>query len=114
LEIAQKVTQGAAPGSETVLDAITLETLSANMPSHTLSKDALLNIKFIDLMVNLGLLVSKGEARRLIRNGGVYLNNARVDDENGAVTEDHLIEGRLILLAVGKKKKVLIRVEEKS
>lgn len=110
LKTALRVTEGAAPGSTTTLDAQTLETLSGDMPSHTLSKNEILNEKLIDLMVKVGLQSSKGEARKLIRNGGVYVNNLQVQDENYALSQDQLIDGRLILLAVGKKNKLLIRV----
>lgn len=39
------------------------------------------------------------------------LNNAKVDDELAVVTEDDLIEGRLLLIAAGKKNKMVVRVE---
>lgn len=111
LSIAKKVTEGAAPGAKTVLDAEMLETLTKDMTSHTLAKMDVHNVKLLDLIVKIGMQPSKSEARRLIRNGGVYLNNIQIQDENYALTQENLIDGRLILLAVGKKNKVLIRVE---
>jgi tyrosyl-tRNA synthetase len=41
----------------------------------------------------------------------VYVNNAKVADENAAVGEADATDGRLILLACGKKNKVLVRLE---
>lgn len=111
LDTALKVTQGAAPGSETVLDATILESLAKDMPSHSLKTGEVVNSKLIDLIVLVGLQASKGEARRLIKNGGVYINNKKIEDENAALTSEHLIDGRMLLLAVGKKNKVLIRLE---
>lgn len=110
LQTAQKVTQGAAPGANTVLDAQTLEALGKDMPSYTLPKTDLTDCKVIDLIVKVGMQSSKGEARKLIRNGGVYINNQQIQDENCQVSQDHLIDGRLILLAIGKKNKLLIRI----
>lgn len=110
---ALRVTEGAAPGAKTTLDAQLLESLATGMPSHDLAPIDVVNTKLIDLMVKVGLQTSKSEARRLIRNGGVYLNNEQVLDENYSIAENHLIEGRLLLLAVGKKNKVLIRCGEK-
>ena len=113
LEAALRVTEGAAPGAKTKLDAALLESLAADMPSHSLKSEELVGQKVVDVICKLGLQPSKGEARRLIRNGGVSINNAKIEDENLAILLDHLIDGRLILLAVGKKNKVLLRLEHK-
>ena len=48
---------------------------------------------------------------RLIKGGGVYLNNIKVSDEAAQVTTDDLIDGEIFLLAAGKKNKMLIKVE---
>lgn len=114
VKTALKVTEGAAPGSKTVLDAQVLENLAAGMPSHTLALAEVVDTKLIDLMVRAGLQASKGDARKLVRNGGVYLNNEQILDENLTVDRQHLISGRLLLIAVGKKNKVLIRIQDAS
>jgi len=110
LNKAIKVTESISPGSETRLDAEMLEGLAADMPSIELPIAQILNVKLIDLMVETRLQSSKGDARKLIRNGGVYLNNQRIDDENTILTSENLISNRLILLSAGKKNKLLIRV----
>lgn len=110
LQTALRVTAGASPGAATTLDAQVLEELANDMPSHTLAKEDIINVKLVDLITKVGLQPSKGEARRLIKNGGVYINNEKVEDENAILGAQHLIEGRLLLLAVGKKNKVLIRL----
>lgn len=112
LNIALEVTKAAAPGANTSLNADVLESIAGDMPSHTLKEAVLINNKLLDIMCLVGLQTSKSEARRLIRNGGVYLNNNKVENENYAIQLTDLIENRLILLAVGKKNKVLIRVEK--
>lgn len=48
---------------------------------------------------------------RLIKGGGVYLNNAKVSEELYVVKASDLIDGRLMLLAAGKKNKLLLRIE---
>lgn len=110
VDIAQRVTAGVTPGAKTALDSLLLEKLAADMPNCTLNSDEVINAKLIDLIVKVGLQPSKGDARRLIRNGGVYVNNEQIQDENHVLTFQHLIEGRLLLLAVGKKNKVLVRL----
>lgn len=116
LKIALSVTQGAAPGSNTALDIKILESIEKDMPSYLLPPADLSGLKVVDLMVKSGLQQSKGEARRLIRNGGVYINNEKIIDENQDVLQNNFIEGRMLLLAAGKKNKMLVKIgrEEKS
>jgi tyrosyl-tRNA synthetase len=111
LEIALKVTQGAAPGSNTILDVEILESISKDMATSHLKESAVVGQKLIDIIVEIGLQASKGEARRLIRNGGVYLNNEKISDENRIISSIDLIDQRLLLIAAGKKNKILIRIE---
>jgi tyrosyl-tRNA synthetase len=107
---ALQVTQGAAPGSSTILNAETLEKIAGGLPLHTLPKEGIIGQKIVDLLVQIGAQATKGEARRLLRNGGVYLNNRQIEDENGSVREEDIIEGKFVLMAVGKKNKFLIRL----
>lgn len=111
LETALRVTKGAAPGASTLLNAEILENIASGLPSYTLQKEGLVGQKIVDLLVQVGAQASKGEARRMLRNGGVYLNNKKIDDENGNIQEEDLIEGKFILMAVGKKNKFLILSE---
>lgn len=109
LETAIRVTEGIAPGSEAKLDAKMLESLSSDMPSCSLPKEKILNAKLVDFLVEIGMQSSKGEARRLIRNGGVYINNEKIIDENCVIDDKLLIDKRLMLISTGKKNKILVR-----
>lgn len=112
LEIALRVTEGASPGSHGILDVQILESLAKDMPSCTLKASQVVNNKLVDIIALTNLLPSKGEARRLIRNGGVYVNNEKIADENLSITEEFLIDGRMLLLSAGKKNKMLLRLEK--
>ncbi|GAA0980394.1 Tyrosine--tRNA ligase [Nocardioides aquaticus] len=57
-----------------------------------------------DLLVQAGLVKSKGEARRTINEGGAYLNNVRVDDADAVPGADDLLAGRWMVLRRGKKR----------
>jgi len=109
LKKALQLTLDAAPGSKTVLNAQTLETLVNEMPSKSLPLEDLMHVALIDIIASIGLLPSKGEARRFLRNGGIYLNNEKVEDENLLLTPDNLIDGKFLLLAAGKKNKIVIK-----
>jgi tyrosyl-tRNA synthetase len=110
LAAALRATQGLAPGAATVLDAETLESLAADVPTVQLARAAAVGVTVAELAVAAGLQPSKGAAKKLIKGGGVYINNAKVADEAATVAEADAIDGRLILLACGKKNKCLIRI----
>ncbi|MBA3237816.1 MAG: tyrosine--tRNA ligase [Parachlamydiaceae bacterium] len=111
LEIALRVTQAALPGSKTVLDSSLFDSLGADMPSCQLQRSDVIDIPLVDLLVTVGLQNSKTEAKKLIRNGGASMNNDKIEAETSTVSENDLIEGRFLLLAVGKKNKLLVRIE---
>jgi tyrosyl-tRNA synthetase len=50
------------------------------------------------------------QVRRLIKGGGVYFNNAKVTEQDKVVQAGDLIDGKLLLLAAGKKNKMLVRI----
>ena len=58
---------------------------------------------FVDLLVESGLVASKGAARRTIGEGGAYLNNRRVEDPDLRPDESDLIGGRWLVLRRGKR-----------
>ncbi len=76
----------------------------ANIPTLELPS-ARLNegVWIVKLLVEAGLCGSNGEARRLITQGGAYLNDAVIDSADMTVKEKHLREGALLLRA-GKKR----------
>ena len=76
----------------------------SNMPSATLSAGDLTDgqITVVDLLVKGGLAPSKGEARRLIQQGGVEIDGTKVTDTAAQVSAQAL-EGEGITVKKGKK-----------
>ena len=105
---AQLLTKQAAPGGETQLDLATLEALAKNLPLLRREEKELVGRKVVDLLSELKLTSSKGEAKRLITNGGVSLNNQRLTDSERSLQPEDFIEQRFALVAVGKHKKAVI------
>lgn len=71
---------------------------SANMPTTQVEADSLTNdsIGLMDLMVLGGMVKSKGEARRLITQGGVSLNDEKVGDVYATVSKADLEAGAVV------------------
>jgi len=110
LEAALRVTEGMHPGSEAKLDKDILKALLLDMPHIELGEERVVGCKITDLLLLSSFVSSKAEAVRLIRNGGVYLNNKRIDDSTYKILHSDLLENIYLLLSVGKKKKFLIQV----
>lgn len=113
LQAALKVTEGIAPGSEAKLSGAVLKQLADDMPNTELSLNEVVGQKYVDLAVRVGLVPSKSEGTRLIKNGGAYLNNERVADPAMAISSADLIDGSYLLFSAGKKKRMLISVISK-
>ncbi|EYU42284.1 hypothetical protein MIMGU_mgv1a005712mg [Erythranthe guttata] len=110
LEEAMKATMALRPGSETKLDWNSIESIAEDVPSVSLGKDQVLNLSLLDLSVCSGLLDSKSAARRMLKQGGLYLNNNRVDSEGRRIEIDDIVDGKVILLSAGKKNKMIVRI----
>lgn len=108
LQEALKATEGLRPGSDASLDCKALEAME--IPKVFVKKEEVIGKKIIELALVAKLFTSKGEARRMIRNGGVYLNNQRLDNEELVLETGLLIDDQYLLLAAGKRKKVLIKL----
>lgn len=63
-----------------------------------------------DLLVHAGLAPSKGQARKDIEGGGIYLNNVRTAEASRAVTHNDLLFGKYLLLRKGKRTYAVLNV----
>jgi tyrosyl-tRNA synthetase len=86
----------------------------ADVPSVEIARPRLDGdgLPLADLLVASGLVPSKGEARRAVQGGGVYLNNRRVGEEKRTVTLADSIAGEVLVLRKGKKEYRLVRLGE--
>lgn len=82
------------------------------MPHVQLSTDEVVGQKCADLLVKIGLVSSKSEAGRLVKNGGAYLNNKKIQDPAYLLSTEDLIDGSFLLLSAGKKNRMLISVSQ--
>ena len=89
-----------------------LESIFADVPSTSIERARLEagDLSLIDLLVETGLQKSKGQARRLLEQGGVYINNDRNDDPQAVVTLEHLASESMLVLRAGKKNYHVVRV----
>ncbi len=83
-----------------------------DVPSGTVTRSQLeQGVPVIDAPVLVGLCKSKGEAKRSLEQGGMYVNNRRVDDVSAVLTPSNLASESAIVIRVGKKRFAVLRVE---
>ncbi|MGQ7438323.1 S4 domain-containing protein, partial [Streptococcus suis] len=60
-------------------------------------------VSAIELLVSTGLVSSKSEARRTVKEGGASVNNVKVQDPEKVYTREDALAGRHLLVRRGKK-----------
>ncbi len=109
---AEQASQVLFGGEIAGLDAVEIADIFADVPSNEMPRSRFEGggALVIDLFEETGLARSKGEARRLLGNGGVYLNNVQVTDPMRAVSLQDTFEGQFVVLRKGKKQYHLLRL----
>ncbi len=83
------------------LDESTLTAAMAEAPTGTVRLAEEPTI--VDLLVTSGLSPSKGAARRTVGEGGAYVNNTKVTDEEWRPAKEDLLHGRWLVVRRGKR-----------
>jgi tyrosyl-tRNA synthetase len=86
-------------GDLSALDADTLSAALDELPTALGGAGS----SIAQLLVDAGLVASLGEARRAIKQGGVYVNNVQVAAEDAVIEADQLLHGSFVVLRRGKK-----------
>lgn len=99
-------------GELTGLDADDIQDIFAEVPSSELAKTQLEGdgLPVVDLLIACGFANSKGDARRAIQGGGIYLNNHRVTEVGQTALLSQAVDGRFLVLRKGRKEYHLVRV----
>jgi tyrosyl-tRNA synthetase len=88
----------------------TFKDLLGEIPTRETGMSALdgAGAPLVEVLVQTGLCPSKGQARKDIEGGGVYLNNVRETSAARALTKADLLFGKHLLLRKGKKNYVVL------
>jgi tyrosyl-tRNA synthetase len=90
------------------LDEATLLTVVADAPSSRMARaDFAAGVDAAELVVRCALAKSKGEARRFIEQGGVYVNNVRLEPD-ATVGLESTLHGRYVLVRRGRRELHLV------
>jgi tyrosyl-tRNA synthetase len=91
---------------EGTFDVLALEVPTATLPAAD-------SLGLVDAVIRAGLATSKSDARRAIEQGGIYVNQERVQDVNKTLEPRDWVAGRNLLLRKGKKEFALLRVAQR-
>ena len=74
------------------------------MPQTEIAADLFIDgaVSVIDLLVATGLVTSKGQARRLIEQGGITIDDEKIKDFNETISIDNFDKG-YVVIRKGKK-----------
>jgi tyrosyl-tRNA synthetase len=112
LDRARQATAVLFGGEISGLTRVEIQDIFADVPSSELPGTQLegAGLPLVELLEKSGVAKSKGEARRLIGEGGIYLNNHRVSETNRAVAQGDVIDGAFLVLRRGSKNYHLVKV----
>lgn len=110
LQNALRASQAMFGGPIAGLDDATLEDVFSDVPSSHVPRAALADARpLVEVLVECGMLKSKGEARRLIQSGGLYLNNERITADDAKLSESALVGKTIAVVRTGKKNYHLLK-----
>lgn len=111
LQNALAASQAMFGGDLSGLDEATLMDVFSEVPSESLDRSVLSEGNtLLNQLVDLKIFQSKGEGKRLIKNGGLYLNGQRVEKDNLTLTEESLLFRKVAVIRKGKKNYYLLSI----
>lgn len=84
------------------LDLATLSAALGELPRTTLQAGQVIP-SWVDLIAATGIVDSKSAARRIVKEGGAYMNNEKITVEDFTPTQSDLLHGRYLLIRKGKR-----------
>lgn len=108
LQKVEKASNTLFSGDLRELDKPMLLEVFGEAPSVKIAKAQMGVISLIDVLVEAGLSPSKGMARKDIQGGGVYVNNARMDQDDLIIHSENLLYGSILILRKGKKNYAMV------
>ncbi|KAK2078504.1 hypothetical protein QBZ16_003344 [Prototheca wickerhamii] len=112
LRAALQATQALAPGSKVVALSgdVIRAAMEAGAVAHAVPRCDAVGAPVVDVLAATQLQPSKAAARRLIQGRGLRINNALVEDAAAQIAQADLIDGRYLLVAMGKKLRAVLEV----
>ncbi|MBK5188461.1 MAG: hypothetical protein JJD97_09450 [Gemmatimonadaceae bacterium] len=96
-------------GDAAALSADAIEALKREVPFKVISAPSNSPIETFDTFVKAELVPSRGAARRLLEQGGLYSNNRKLGLNDPVLDEHEMLDGRYLLLRKGAREQCLVQ-----
>ncbi len=98
-------------GTATSLSIEDLEFMEGVVKSEYAMEKVMNGTDIISFLAETGIFPSKGEARKMVLNGGVSLNRNKISDTSMKLEQSQLLHDKYLLVQKGKKNYFLVKVE---
>ena len=88
----------------------TFQDVVGEIPTKDAPPSSVLGAGLTDLLVTSGLCPSKGQAKKDVEGGGIYINNVRAAEVGRTLSQADVLFGKYILLRKGKRSYCVIRL----
>jgi len=108
LERTEKISSALFGGGVKNLSALEVEEGFSEVPSATVDHS---QIGLVDLLIQVGAVASKRQAREAIGSGSIYINDIRYTDVETSVSQIERLDGKYLVIRRGKKNYYLIKFD---
>ncbi len=103
--------KAAKDSADTAKETFVKGGLGKNIPEKTMSnKEFIQGVNIIDLIFQNKLVQSKSEARRILKNNGIRINDNIIIDEKKIINMNDVSNDNVIKLSIGKKNHLKVKV----
>ena len=103
--------KAAKDSADTAKETFVKGGLGKNIPEKKMSnKEFIQGVNIIDLIFHNKLVQSKSEARRILKNNGIRINDSIISDEKKIINMDDVSKDNFIKLSIGKKNHLKVKV----
>lgn len=107
LERAEKISQALFTGGLEKLSGVEVEEGFSDVPSTTISDQ---EVQLVDLLIQVGAVSSKRQARESIESGAIYINGVRHTDTSSTVAQLDKLDEKFLVIRRGKKNYFLAKI----
>ena len=103
--------KAAKDSADTAKETFVKGGLGKNIPEKTMSnKEFIQGVNIIDLIFQNKLVQSKSEARRILKNNGIRINDSIISDEKKIINMNDVSKDNFVKLSIGKKNHLKIKI----
>ena len=103
--------KAAKDSADTAKETFVKGGLGKNIPEKTMNKKIFVQgVNIIDLIFQNELVQSKSEARRILKNNGIRINDKTINDEKKIINMENVSKDNFIKLSIGKKNHLKVKV----